>query len=158
MPKLDLTTLPERTGTGYPAPHDTPCQKRHRRSLSQAGNLTQFGAHIITLPQGEWSSQRHWHSAEDELIYIISGHPTLFDDSGEVQLSPGDVTTHPANDGNGHHMINKTDADVVFLIIGTSMAEKDTCHYPDIDLHLPANGTTSRQYQHKDGTPYSDNA
>lgn len=154
MPKIDVSNAPSRTGTGYPAPYDAPCKKRHRVSMGDAGGLTQFGAHIITLPPGEWSSQRHWHSAEDELVYIMSGHPTLVDENGETKLGPGDFTAHPAGDPNGHHMINRTEEDVVYLVVGTRSPEIDSGHYPDIDLAIPANGTPNRVFTKKDGTPY----
>ena len=143
-----------RAGSGYPAPYDKPCRGRHVRKLGDAGGLQQFGVSEITLAPGAWSSQRHYHTAEDELVYILSGHPTLVDDSGERRLSPGDVTTHRAGDPNAHHMINKTDAPVMYLVVGTRNPQADTAHYPDIDLHLPANGTPKRHYQRKDGTQY----
>ena len=153
MPVID-GDIPARTGSGYPAPFDEPCRERRVEKIGDAGRLSQFGVSRVTLPPGAWSSQRHHHSAEDELVYILSGHPTFIDDSGERQLSPGDVTAHPAGDGNAHHMVNRTDTDVVFLVIGTRNPVDDTGTYPDIDLHLPANGTILRRYQRKDGTPY----
>lgn len=154
MPKITLEEVAETSGTNYPAAFAAPCIPRRKKAIGDAGGLTQFGAHIITLPPGAWSSQRHWHSGEDELVMILEGHPLLIDDDGETQLRPGDITTHPANDGNGHHMKNQTEQDVKFLIIGTRSAETDHAHYPDIDLDLPANGTAKRDYHRKDGTPY----
>ena len=151
MPKLNLDVLPVRTGTGYPAPFDTPCLDREGIDLSTPGGLTQFGARLVTLPPGSWSSQRHWHSYEDELVYIISGHPTFVDDNGPQQLSPGDVTTHPGGDGNGHHMKNETDKAVQYLVVGTRAPEQDHCHYPDIDMDLPMSGTETRTFVKKDG-------
>ena len=154
MPKVDLNAAETVTGTNYPAPYDAPCKRRHRIQVGDAGGLTQFGAHVITLPPGEWSSQRHWHTHEDELVYIMSGTPTLIDDNGEQLLTPGDFTAHPAGHANGHHMINRTDKDVVFLIIGTRNPCEDNVHYPDIDLAIPANSTPNRAFTRKDGTPY----
>ena len=154
MPKITLENVDETNGTNYPAPFDTPCLKRRKQAIGDAGGLTQFGAHIITLPPGAWSSQRHWHSREDELVMILDGHPTLIDDSGETVLKPGDLTVHPAGDGNGHHMKNLSSKDVRFLIIGTRNPETDHAFYPDIDLDLPANGTAARDYIHKDGRIY----
>lgn len=154
MPKIKLETVPETSGSNYPAPFDAPCQVRLKRAVGDAGGLTQFGVLHVTLPPGAWSSQRHCHSAEDEFVYIISGHPTLIDNKGETQLSPGAMTVHPAGDGNAHHMINKTDKDVVFIVVGTRTPETDHARYPDIDLDLPANGTAERVYHRKDGTPY----
>jgi len=154
MPKLKLSQIEPRVGDDYPAPFNVPCNARSALQLSNAGGLSQFGAHLITLPPGTWSSQRHHHSAEDEIVYIISGHPTLFEGGQPIPLSPGDVTAHPMGDGIGHHMKNETDKDVVFLVVGGRNPQTDSCVYPDIDLDLPANGTPSRPYQRKDGTPY----
>jgi len=151
MPKINLDTIPSISSTGYPAPYDEPVKGRYKQNIGDTGGLSQFGAGLITLKPGAWSSQRHHHSAEDELVYILAGQPTLIDDHGEQILKPGDFTTHPAGDGNGHHMINQTDEDVVFLIIGTRNPEEDHCRYPDIDLDLPATGTRDRLYRKKSG-------
>lgn len=154
MPKVDISKAEPFAGSGYPGGLDAPCENRITRKLGEAAGLTQFGANLMTLKPGAWSSQRHHHSGEDEFVYIISGHPVLIDDAGETPLAPGDCTAHPAGDGNGHHMINRTDADVVFLVIGTHNSENDHCVYPDVDLDLPANGTKERVFSRKDGTPY----
>ncbi|WP_026942211.1 cupin domain-containing protein [Hellea balneolensis] len=154
MPKINLDDVPETNGTNYPTPYDSPCISRRKKAISDASRLTQFGAHIITLPPGAWSSQRHWYSAEDELVYIIKGSPLFIDEKGETRLNPGDITAHPAGDENGHHMKNDTNEDVQFLIIGTRNPVEDHAHYPDIDLDLPANGPAERHYRRKDGRPY----
>lgn len=154
MPKISISDIIARAGSNYPAPFHEPCMDRTGLDLSAAGGLTQFGIKMITLAPGAWSSQRHWHSHEDELVYIISGQPTFVDDNGPQELAPGDVTSHPANDGNGHHMKNDTDSDVVFMVVGGRTPETDHAYYPDIDLDLPANGTATRRYQRKDGNPY----
>ncbi len=96
MPVLNLAELMPRVTSSYPAPFDKACEGRRALRLSDAGGLNQFGANLVTLAPKAWASQRHHHSAEDELVYIISGHPTLVDDSGEQRLSPGDVCTHAA--------------------------------------------------------------
>lgn len=149
MPILDLKTLTPKTSCTYPAPFDAPCKGRRSLRLSEAGGLSQFGANLVTLAPGAWSSQRHHHSAEDELVYIISGNPTFIDDEGERILSAGDVSVHPFGDGNGHHMINRTKSDVTFLVIGTSNAAQDHARYPDVNLDLPANGTKDRVFTQK---------
>ena len=154
MPKINPENIDVTIGTTYPQPLGEPCKTRMSRCLSNAGSLTQFGVNHVTLPPGCWASQRHHHSAEDEFVYILSGKPTLIDDDGETPLSPGDSCAHPAGDGNGHHLINETQDDVTFLVIGTRNPEIDHCRYPDIDLDLPANGTSIRQKFHKDGTSY----
>lgn len=155
MPKIDISKVNVRTGSGYPAPFDEPCRARKSERLSDAGGITQFGVHRFVLSPGAWSSQRHWHTHEDELVYILRGRPVLVDDNGETQLEPGDVTTHVAGEPNGHHMINRTEEDVLYLIVGTRNPKEDTGHYPDVDLHIPANGTVNRQFTNKSGKPFS---
>ena len=86
MPKIDLATVPTRQGSGYPSPFDVPCAARTRRRLGDAGGLRDFGVNLMTLPPGGWSSQRHWHSHEDELVYVLEGELTLVEDGGETVL------------------------------------------------------------------------
>lgn len=154
MPKLDLTQIELRKGSTYPAPFDKVCEDRTGLGVSDAGGLTQFGAHLMTLAPGSWSSQRHHHSHEDEIVYIISGRPTLYEGDEATTLSPGDITVHPMNDGIGHHIKNETDEPVTYFVVGGRNPASDNVVYPDIDLALPANGTTARVFQTKSGTPY----
>lgn len=154
MPKINAENVAISLGTTYPPELDKPCQGRRLEHLSTAGNLTQFGAYRVTLPPGCWASQRHHHSAEDEFVYILEGHPTLHDNEGATLLSPGESCAHPAGDNNAHHLINHTDKDVTFLVIGSRAPEIDHCQYPDVDLDLPPNGTPKRIKYHKDGTRY----
>ena len=68
------------------------------------------------------------------MVIIIAGQAVLVDDSGEFPMRAGDVAAFPKNDGNGHVLINRSDADCIFVAIGRP-SETD-CHYPDIDMHL----------------------
>jgi len=88
MPKLDLSTIPVRKGCGYPAPYRAPCAERTRRRLGDAGGLEDFGVNLMTLPPGGWSSQRHWHSHEDEFVYVLEGELVLVEDDNESILWP----------------------------------------------------------------------
>ena len=72
MPKIDVASVPERKGSGYPPPYDEAAKDRVRRRLGDAGGLTDFGVNLLQLPPGAWSSQRHWHSHEDEFVYVLS--------------------------------------------------------------------------------------
>jgi uncharacterized cupin superfamily protein len=121
-----------------------------RLRLGDAGGLTDFGVNLLTLKPGVWSSQRHWHRKEDEFVYVVSGEVALITDAGEELLRPGDCAGFPKNDGNGHHLINRSSKDALVLEIGTRSGG-DFAFYPDIDLLLdPAKG-----YTREDGTPYS---
>ncbi|MGO4124067.1 cupin domain-containing protein [Inquilinus sp. YAF38] len=152
MPKIDITAVPERKGTGYPAPFDAPCADRIRQRLGDAGGLTDVGVNLMRLPPGNWSSQRHWHSEEDELVYVLEGELVLIEDGGETVLRAGDCAAFPKNSGNGHHMINRSGVMAVYLEVGTrSPTDVITCS--DIDMMSPS---TDGRFLHKDGTPYTE--
>ena len=100
MPKIDVTTVPARQGSGYPNPFDAPCSARTRRRLGEAGGLRDFGVNLMTPPQGGWSSQRHWHSDKDEFVYLLEGEVTLVEDGGETLMRAGDCAAFPKGSGN----------------------------------------------------------
>ena len=132
-PALHVDDVPMRVGTGYPAPHDEPCRERGRRRLSDAFGLVQFGANQLELPPGAWSSHRHWHERQDEFIYVLEGEVTLVTNAGETRLTAGMFAGFPANTGNGHHLINRSDVVAKIIEVGTRTTE-ETAHYSDIDM------------------------
>lgn len=150
MPKIDLAAAPERKGSYYPKPFDAPCAERVRKRLGDAGGLTDFGVNLMRLPAGGWSSQRHWHSHEDELVYVLEGELTLVEDAGETILRAGDCATFAKNSGDGHHMINRSDKTAVYLEVGSRSAD-DVVICSDIDMMSPS---AAAGFTHKDGTPY----
>jgi uncharacterized cupin superfamily protein len=155
MPKrIDIADLPNMVGTFYPPPYDKPCRARERKKLGDAAGLTQFGVNLLRLPPGVWSSQRHWHTAEDEFVYVLSGEVMLVTDEGEEVLRAGDAAGFKAGDRNAHCLQNRSQADVVALEIGTR-SHDDSGAYPDIDLLFPKDEKPA-MYTHRDGTPYAD--
>ncbi len=98
--------------------------------LSEAGGITQFGAYLDMLMPGGVSSQRHWHTAEDEFLYVLQGTATLIDNDGDHLLGPGDAAAWPHGCPNAHHLANRSDGPCTYLIVGTRVAD-DICHYPD---------------------------
>ena len=150
MAKLDLTSIPERKGSSYPTPFDRPCANRIRQRLGDAGGLKQFGVNLLQLQPGAWSSQRHWHTAEDEFIYVLSGEVVLVTDRGEEMLRAGDCAAFPANAPDGHHLINRSAAVAVCLEVG-SRIDDDAATYPDIDMLF---NPKVDWFTHRDGTPY----
>ncbi|KAB7648450.1 cupin domain-containing protein [Polymorphobacter fuscus] len=134
MPKIDLDRLPALSQPGYLPPFQAAVAGRRWRAVGAAGGLTQFGANLVTLPPGAWSSQRHWHSAEDELIIVVAGTLVLVEDDGETTLVAGDIAALPAGVANGHHLQNRSAAPATLLAIGTDRPDSDSCHYPDIDM------------------------
>ena len=151
MPKIDLATVSSRRGSAYPAPHDAPCADRLRHMLGDAGNLAAFGVNLMQLPPGSWSSQRHWHSHEDEFVYILSGEVVLIEDGGEQVMVAGDCAAFPAGSGNGHHLVNRSEALATFLEVGPR-DNRDCTTYSDIDMMTGEGGA----YVRKDGNPISE--
>jgi uncharacterized cupin superfamily protein len=149
---LDPGTLPERRGSGYPEPFRAAVAGRAKRALGDAFGLTQFGVNLVRLPPGCWSSQRHWHSHEDELVMVVEGELTLVTDAGKQPLRPGMVAGFPAGRNDGHHLINRTDREAVYLEIG-SRHDADEVVYSDIDMELRRRGE-DHVYVRKDGAPY----
>ena len=148
MPKIDLAALPQTNRTGYPAPFNADVAQRWYRRLAPASGLTTFGASHVVLKPGAWSSQRHWHEGEDELLVMLSGEAVLVEDTGRTLLRPGDVCAWPKGVRDGHHLINESAEDCCFLCI--SAGANAGGYYPDIDMMWD----TDDKYCHKDGTPY----
>jgi len=152
LPALEPASVPERRGSGYPEPFRSRMGDRAKRRLGDACGLTRFGVNLVTLPPGGQSALRHWHTAEDEFVYVLEGEVTLVTDGGEQLLRAGDCAGYPAGKADAHHFINRSDASARYLEIGNRDPE-DRAHYPDDDLAMAGKGQDVR-YVHKDGTAY----
>ncbi|MEG3143357.1 cupin domain-containing protein [Sphingomonas sp. RT2P30] len=151
MPRIDLERVPVREGAGYPPPFDAPCAGRLRQRLGAAGGLVDFGVNLMRLPPGAWSSQRHWHSHEDEFVYVIEGELVLVEDAGETVLRAGYAAAFPKASGNGHHLVNRADRTAVYLEVGSRHPD-DLTTCSDIDMQ---SANADGRFVHKDGTPYA---
>lgn len=153
-PALDPWTLPSRAGSSYPEEFKAPAAGREKRALGDAFGLNGFGVNLVRLPPGSWSSQRHWHTHEDELVYLLEGELVLVTDAGERVVSAGTVMGFPAGRPDGHHMINRSNRDAVYLEVGDRLAE-DGAEYPDIDLAYRRIGDGgSFGFTNRNGDPY----
>jgi len=151
MPRIDIAALEPRTGCNYPDPFKEVCLGAAWRKLGDAAGLTDFGINLVRLPPGKWSSQRHWHAAEDEFVWMLEGEVVVAEDDGDHVLRPGDCVGWKAGVANGHCLQNRSDRDAVYLEIGSRRPETDACDYPDIDMVARAGEPF---YRHRDGTPY----
>ena len=149
MPKVALDTIPQTNTTGYPAPFDEPVQGRWYRRLAPVTGLTQFAASHVVLNPGAFSSHRHWHDGEDEMLVMIAGEAVLIEDDGCHPMRPGDIAVWPKGSTNGHHLINESDADCLLIALGGGKQYDTGGGYSDIDMLFTPDG-----YTHKDGTPY----
>jgi uncharacterized cupin superfamily protein len=151
MPKIDLATTPFATGSNYPDPFNEICLGSRWQKLGDAAGLTDFGVNLVRLAPGKWSSQRHWHSHEDEFVWVLAGEVVMVDDQGDHVLGPGDGCAWKAGETNGHHLQNRSDRDAVYLEVGSRRPGLDGCDYPDIDMVARAGEMV---YRRRDGTAY----
>jgi len=149
--RINIDAIAAIVGSRYPAPYFEPCASRSRQPLGDAAGLTQFGVNLTRLPPGCWSSQRHWHTGEDEFVFIVEGEVVLVTDSGEETLRAGDCAGFKAGEANGHQLQNRSDRDAVVLEVGTRNPAEDAVFYPDIDLELPKG---RGGWAHRGGEPY----
>jgi uncharacterized cupin superfamily protein len=152
LPALEPASVPERRGSGYPEPFRSRMGDRVKRRLGDACGLTRFGVNLVTLPPGGQSALRHWHTAEDEFVYVLEGEVTLVTDGGEQLLRAGDCAGYPAGKPDAHHFVNRSDVPARYLEIGNRDPE-DLAHYPDDDLAMAGERQDIR-YVHKDGSAY----
>lgn len=121
-----------------------------RFAYSDAGGLTQFGAAVEVLQPGARSSDRHWHEAQDEFLYLLSGEAVLIEDAGEQTMAPGDAACWKAGVANGHMLENRSDAPCAFVVVG-ARTPRDVVHYSDLDrIKINENGLT--RITRRDGT------
>jgi len=151
-PVLDPMTLPPRRGSGYPEPYRSEVMKREKRAIGDAFGLKNFGVNLVVLEPGGASSQRHWHSRQDELVYVLEGEVVLVTDAGERVMGPGMAAGFPAGVADGHRLLNRTSKPAKYLEVGDRMPG-DEADYPDIDLRA-AHAAGGYAFTRKDGTPY----
>ncbi len=151
-PAINPNDLPMLAETDYPSPFNEDVQGRNRRVLGEAFNLTNFGVNMVTLSDGAMSAQRHWHTRQDEFVYVMEGELVLITNAGEQILSAGMIAGFAAGEANGHHLVNRSGADAVYLEVG-DRALGDECDYPDIDMRFVEHNGQGK-YIHRDGTSY----
>ena len=150
---LDAAQVPARSpAVSYPAPFQPRVAGRERRPLGDAFGLRAFGVNLTRLAPGAVSALRHAHGIQDEFVYILEGTPTLVSDAGETSLKPGMCAGFRGGSGDAHHLVNASDADVVFLELGDRLPG-DSVIYPDDDVSAVRVDGAWR-FSRKDGTPY----
>ena len=148
---LDPAAIAPRLGSGYPGPLKDRVAGRAKRVLGDPLGLKNFGVNLTTLKPGAWSALRHWHTRQDEFVYIVAGQPTLVTEAGRTKLAPGQCAGFPAGVADGHCLVNETQSDVVYLEVG-DRTPGDTVDYPDEDL--AARSQASWTMTRKDGSPF----
>jgi uncharacterized cupin superfamily protein len=154
-PALDPRTLTPESSSDYPEPYRSRVMPREKRRLGDALGLTKIGVNLTTLAPGKESSMRHWHTHEDEFIYMVAGEVMLRTDAGEQLLRAGMCAGFPAGDANGHQLINRSDAPAVYLEMSNRVQPEDTTYYSDADVDLVWNGPLAPgRYARRDGSEF----
>ena len=152
LPALDPTTVTEKRGSGYPEPFKSRMGDRAKRRLGDACGLSKFGVNLVTLAVGAQSALRHWHTLEEEFVYVLEGEVVLVTNAGEQTLKAGMCAGYPAGARDGHHFINRSSRPAKYLEIGTNVPG-DIAFYPDDDVRL-IQDEDDYVYAHKDGRRY----
>ena len=150
---IDLSKVPAGQGTGYPEPFKAAVTGRSKQRVGNVAGLTNFGINLTTLAPGAQSALRHWHSHQDEFIYMVSGELTLVTEAGETLLTPGMMAGFPAGVPDGHHLINHSSAIATYLEIG-DRTPGDHAEYPDDDLLAQPKDGGGYCFTHRSGAPY----
>ena len=153
MPKIDIAQAEVRMSSPYPDEFQHVVRGREKQPLGNLAGLTQFGVNLTRLKPGAASALRHWHEAEDEFVYMLEGELVLVEDGGETIMRPGDAAGFKAGVANGHHLVNRSGRDALYLEIGTR-PPSDRVHYSDADL-IYDKGERGFRFMRKSGEPYS---
>lgn len=148
-----LDAPPRTKPSNYPQPFASRMTGREKRALGDLFGLSNFGVNLTRLAPGAMSALRHAHTVQDEFIYLLEGHAVLITDEGETPLSPGMCAGFKSGTGNGHQLVNRSNADVVYLEVGDRSAG-DAATYPDDDLKASLSPDGKYLFTHKDGSAY----
>jgi uncharacterized cupin superfamily protein len=153
LPAFDPAEVPETNFTSYPEAMRAANQNRYNRRLGNHTGLKNFGVNLTRIVPGGQSSYRHAHARQDEFIYVLEGEVVLETDAGAQTLGAGICAGFPAGTGDAHRFVNRSDADVLLLVVG-DRTPNDEITYPDIDMHARLGADGTYKYWRKDGTPY----
>lgn len=152
-PALDPSTVTARISSGYPEPFRSRVLPREKRALGDALGLTKVGINLTTLPAGKDSSVRHWHTKEEEFIFVLEGEVVLITDEGEQTLTPGMCAGFTANSKNGHQLSNRSAKPARYLEFSNRDPE-DAAVYPDKDLAYSKDADGKPLFTRKDGSKF----
>ncbi|WP_414527998.1 cupin domain-containing protein [Nodularia chucula] len=158
---INPENVPSRTTSNYPDKFKYVVFGRAKQALGNAAGLKNFGVNLVTLAPGSCSALRHWHTQQDEFIYVLEGEVTLVTDAGAQILTPGMMAGFPAGEEDGHQLVNRSNAVVVYLEIGDRLRRgfadrtpDDEVYYPDNDLIAKSSADGQTIFTHQDGTLY----
>lgn len=152
---FDPLSVAQSNATSYPEPYRADNQQRWNRRLGDHAGLENFGVNLTRIAPGGQSSARHWHSKQDEFVYVVAGTVTLETNAGEQVLKPGSCAGFPKGAPDGHRFVNRSDKDVLLLVVGDRTGA-DEITYPDIDMQARLGPDGRYEFRRKDGTAFEE--
>jgi uncharacterized cupin superfamily protein len=153
-PAVEARSVASRNRSGYPEPWRSRVLPREKRGLGDAFGLKRIGVNQTTLLPGKESSMRHWHTHEDEFVYVLEGEVVLRTGAGEQLLTAGMCAGFPAGVEDGHQLVNRSARPAVYLEVSNRDAE-DCGHYSDPEVDLVYSPPQARgRFTRRDGTEY----
>ncbi|MFO0567148.1 MAG: cupin domain-containing protein [Polyangiaceae bacterium] len=152
-PALDPSDVPAVTRSGYPEPYRSRVLPREKRALGAALGLSHVGVNLTTLPPGKESSMRHFHTLEDEFVFVLEGEVVLVTDEGEQTLVAGTCAGFPAGARDGHQLVNRSDRPARYLEISNRHPD-DSAEYSDVDLAYQKGPDGGALFTRKDGSEF----
>jgi uncharacterized cupin superfamily protein len=107
-----------------------PGYERRGAQVGKQAGAERLGACIYEVPPGNSTCPYHWHAANEEMLIVLRGQPTLRTPEGERELTEGEVVAFPIGERGAHTVSNKSEAPARFLIV-SEMNEPEVCVYPD---------------------------
>jgi len=106
----------------WDAERDAPPFRWRRARLGRQAGARDLGASLFEVPPGGATFPLHAHFANEELLVVLSGRPTLTTREGERELATGELVACPAGEAGAHRLDNRTDEPVRVLIVSTMRA------------------------------------
>jgi uncharacterized cupin superfamily protein len=86
-----------------------------RARVGRQAGTEKIGLSLFELPPGQAAYPYHWHVAEEELIIVLTGRPSLRTPAGWRDIGPGEVLAFPVGERGAHQLVNRTTETIRFL-------------------------------------------
>jgi uncharacterized cupin superfamily protein len=120
---------------------------RHVAPVGAQAGARELAANVYELDPGAVGSPLHVHHANEELLFVLAGTPSLHGPDGTQLLSAGAVVAFPRGQAGAHSLVNRSDAPVRYLVVST-INRPDIVEYPDTGATLVVLAEQRRAYPH----------
>ncbi len=152
--------MPNLNDPVFDEPREHPGFRCRRARVSRQAGSERLGLSLWELPPGEAAYPYHYHLAEEELVVVLDGRPSLRTPEGWRELREGEVVAFLRGEHGGHQLVNRTGETVRFLAFSTH-GEPDIVIRPDSGTlnaseRLPDGGGLRAIFRMQDAVDYYD--